>query len=174
MAHYRAAANQQPGVDPERMKVDDHDQGTNKKNRSYRRHVRSRYYKGLRAEGRFDYGLLPGRKALNEPFAVNESIYVDFGGRPVVLKNRRIWRDRDMSDIPARRKRFEKGDLVRTKEGLLAQVISLKSSGMVKILFVCKQEGRKGQATDRNPKHLVIVQKGRGGVWKPEKAALPS
>ncbi|SHJ15088.1 hypothetical protein SAMN02745219_01854 [Desulfofundulus thermosubterraneus DSM 16057] len=44
---------------------------------------------------------------------------------------------------------------------------------MVKILFLRKRDNRKEQATDRNPKYLVIVQKGRFRVWKPEKAVLP-
>lgn len=174
VVHYRGQADRQSHVDQSRMKVDDHDQETNRKNRSYRRHVRNKYYKRLKAEGRFNFNLLPGKKRLNEPYAVNEAVYVDKEGRPAVVKNQRIWRDQDLSDLPPSRKLFEKGDIVRTKEGELAQIISLKSAGMVKILFVCKQEGRKNQATDRNPKYLVIVQKGRGRVWKPEKAALPS
>lgn len=174
VTHYRSEADRQPGVDPERMKVDDHDQERNRRNRSYRCHVQNKYYKRLRAEGRFNFDLLPSRKHLNEPFAVNEAVYVDNNGRPVVVKNRRIWRNQDLSSLPSRNKLFEKGDIVRTKEGELAQVISLKSTGMVKILFIRKQDNRKEQATDRNPKYLTIVQKGRGRVWKPEKAALPS
>lgn len=174
VAHYRAEADRQPGVDAERIKVDDHNQEWNRKNRSYRRHVRNKYYKRLKAEGRFNFDLLPGKKRLNEPFAVNEAVYVDNEGRPMVVKNRRIWRDQDLCGLPVRRKLFEKGDIVRTEEGELAQVISLKSSGMIKILFFRKQDSKKGQATDRNPKYLIIVQKGRGRVWKPEKAALLS
>lgn len=174
VAHYRAEADRQPHIDRARMKVDEHDQETNKKNRSYRRHVRNRYYKKLKAEGKFNFDLLPGKKHLNEPFAVNEAVYVDDDGRSVVVKNRRIWRDQDLSGLPPRRRLFEKGDIIRTKEGELAQVISHKSTGMIKILFIIKQDNRKEQATDRNPKYLTIVQKGKGRVWKPEKAALPS
>lgn len=174
VAHYRAEANKQPSVNPDRMRVDDHNQEWNKKNRSYRRHVRNKYYKRLKAEGRFNFDLLPGKKRLNEPFAVNEAVCVDDDGRAVVVKNRRIWRDQDLSGLPPRRKLFEKGDIVRTKDGKFAQIISLKSTGMIKILFLQKQGNRKGQATDRDPKYLAIIQKGRGRTWKPEKAALPS
>lgn len=172
VAHYRAEADRQPGVDPERMKVDDHDQERNRRNRSYRRHVRNKYYKRLRAEGRFNFDMLPGRKHLNEPFAVNEAVYVGEGGRPVVVKNRRIWRDQDLGNLPSRSKLFEKGDLVRTKEGWLAKIISLMSDGQVKILFCERKEGRKCQFTQRHPATLRIVQKGRGRCWIPQKGAL--
>jgi len=172
VAHYRAAAGRQPGVDPERMKVDDHDQGANKKNRSYRRHVRSEYYKKLKAEREFNHDLLPGRKALNEPFAVNEAVYVDEAGNPVVVKSRRIWRDQDTSNLPYRNKLFEKGDLVCTKEGWLVKVISLMSDGQVKILFCERKEGRKCQFTQRRPASLRTAQKGRGRCWIPQKTAL--
>lgn len=174
VAHYRAEADRQPGVDPGRMKVDDHDHEWNRRNRSYRRHVRNRYYRKLRAEGKFNYDLLPGKKHLNEAYAVNEAVYVDGEGNAIVVKNRGIWREQDLSGLPPRSRRFEKGDIVRTKEGELAQVISLKSDGHVKVLFLRKQEGRAEQATDRHPKNLTIVQKGRGRVWKPVAAALPS
>jgi hypothetical protein len=174
VAHYRAEADRQPRVDRARMKVDDHSQEWNRRNRSYRRHVRNKYYRKLRKEGRFNYDLLPGKKKLNEAFAVNEAIYVDGAGNPVVVKNRRIWRGQDLSGLPPKGRRFEKGDIVRMKEGELAQVISLKSDGYVKVLFLREQEGRKEQATDRHPRSLVIVQKGRGRVWKPAEAALSS
>lgn len=172
VAHYRAEADRQPGVDTAKMKVDDHDHERNRRNRSYRRHVRNRYYRKLRAEGRFNYGLLPGKKHLNEAYAVNEAVYVDGGGNTVVVKNRRIWREQDLSGLPPRTKRFEKGDLVRTKEGWLAKVISLMSDGQVKILFCERKGGRKCQFTQRHPGTLRIVQKGRGRCWIPHGAAL--
>jgi hypothetical protein len=172
VAHYRAEADRQSYVDQSRMVVDDHDQETNKRNRSYRRHVRNKYYKKLKAEGRFNYDLLPGKKHLNEPFAVNEAIYLDETGNPAVIKNRRIWRDQDLSGLPPRGRLFEKGDLVRTKEGWLTKVISLMSDGQVKILFCERKEGRKYQFTQRHPATLRIVQKGRGRCWIPQKAAL--
>lgn len=172
VAHYRAEADRQPGVDPSRMKVDDHDHERNRKNRSYRRHVRNRYYRKLKAEGKFNYALLPGKKHLNEPYAVNEAVYVDGDGNAVVVKNRRIWRDQDLSGLSPRNKRFEKGDLVRTKEGWLAKVISLMSNGQVKILFCERKKGRKCQFTQRHPGTLRIVQKGRGRCWIPYGAVL--
>ncbi|MGB9886278.1 MAG: RNA-guided endonuclease IscB [Moorellales bacterium] len=172
VAHYRAEADRQPGVDRERMVVDDHDQEANRKNRSYRRHVRNRYYRKLRAEGRFNYDLLPGKKHLNEAYAVNEAVYVGLDGRPVVVKNRRIWREQDLTGLPPRSRRFEKGDLVRTREGWPAKVISLMSDGQVKVLFCEKKEGRKHQFTERHPAALRIMQKGRGRCWVPQKVAL--
>jgi hypothetical protein len=172
VAHYRAEADRQPHVDGARMRVDDHDQERNRHNRSYRRHVRNKHYRKLRKEGRFNYALLPGKKGLNEPYAVNEAIYVDGAGNTVVVKNRRIWRGQDLSGLPPRSKRFEKGDLVRTREGWLAKVISLMSDGKVKILFCERKEGRKCQFTQRHPASLRIVQKGRGRCWVPQKAVL--
>lgn len=59
VAAYRGQADRQPHVDRSRMVVDDHAQESNWKNRSYRRHVRNKYYKKLRAEGKFNYELLP-------------------------------------------------------------------------------------------------------------------
>lgn len=172
VAHYRAEADRQPSVARSRMKVDNHDQEGNRRNRSYRRHVRSRYYRKLRAEGRFNHGLLPGKKGLNEPYAVNEAVCLDGAGNPVVVKNRRIWRGQDLRGLPPRGKVFEKGDLVRTEEGWLAKVISLMSDGQVKILFCEAKEGRKRQFTERHPATLRIAQKGRSRCWIPQQAAL--
>ncbi len=56
VAAYRSAAARQPGVDPARMVVDEHDQATNVANRSYRRHVRQRYYPARRKTPNFRYG----------------------------------------------------------------------------------------------------------------------
>jgi len=164
VAHYRSEADIQPGVDQTRMKTDDHDQETNRKNRSYRRHVRSRYYKGLRLEGRFNYGLLPGKKKLNEAYAVNEAVYIGADDNPVVVKNRRIWRGQDPTVLP-RYKLFEKGDIVRTKEGIVSKIISLMSNALVKILFCSYQKGRKCQFTQRHPKDLRAIQKGKSRTW---------
>ena len=172
VVHYRGQAGRQPHVDQARMKVDDHDQETNKKNRSYRRHVRNKYYKKLKAEGKFNYGLLPGKKRLNEPYAVNEAVYIDKEGRSTVVKNRRIWRDQDLSGLPSRSRLFEKGDLVRTKEGWPTKIISLMSDGQVKILFFERKEGRKCQFTQRHPTALRLAQKGKSRCWIPQKEAL--
>lgn len=171
VAHYRGQAYRQPHVDQSRMKVDDHDQEQNRKNRSYRWHIRNKYYRKLKAEGEFNLNLLPGKKRLNESYAVNEAVY-DKEGRPTVVKNRRIWRDQDLIGLPPRSRLFEKGDLVRTKEEWLAKIISLMSDGQVKVLFCERKEGRKCQFTQRHPATLRIVQKGRGRCWIPQKAAL--
>jgi len=169
VVHYRTEADAQPGVDHARMKVDDHDQETSRKNRSYRRHVRNRYYKQLRQLGQFNDNLLPGRKGLNEPYAVNEAVYIGSDGHPVAFKNHRIWREQEKPLLP-RWKLFEKGDIVRTKEGILSKVVSLMSNGLAKILFCSYQDGRKCQFTQRNPKDLTIVQKGKSRSWLPVKS----
>lgn len=89
VAVYRGQADRQHHVDQSRMRVDGHDHETNRKNRSYRRHVRSKYYKKLKREGRFNYSLLPGKKRLNEIFTVNRVILLIETG-PVLVKNQRI------------------------------------------------------------------------------------
>ena len=166
VVHYRSEADIQPGMDQTRMKVNDHDHETNRKNRSYRRHMRSRYYKVLRLEGRFNYALLPGKKKLNEAYAVNDAVYVGAGGSAMVVKNRRIWRGQNRAVLP-RHKLFEKGDIVRSKEGIVSKIISLMSNALVKILFCSYQKGRKCQFTQRHPKDLRSIQKGKSRTWLP-------
>jgi hypothetical protein len=66
VAVLRHAEDRQPGVDKERMRVDDHEH--NKRNRSYRRHVRNKCYRKLRREGRFNESLLgPSGKEIYSP-----------------------------------------------------------------------------------------------------------
>ena len=122
--NYRSEADIRPGVDQTRVKVDDHDHETNKKNRSYRRHVRNKYYKALRNTGQFNELLLPGKKKLNEPFAVNEAVYTDPDENPSVINNRRIWKEQAIPSL-LRYNLFEKGDILRTKDGILSKIISL-------------------------------------------------
>jgi len=82
VAKYRHAADRQPGVDKERMRVEDHEH--NKRNRSYRRHVRNKYYRDLRQEGRLNESLLgPSGKEIYSP---NEAIGVTADGQAVVVK----------------------------------------------------------------------------------------
>jgi hypothetical protein len=112
VAAYRSAAARQPGVNPIRMVVDDHDQATNVAHRSYRRHVRQRYYRRLRAHAEFNLELLPGVRHLNEICTTNQAVWVSPNG-PVVLKNPRIAAWRLHTPWPSRFHRLERHDIVR-------------------------------------------------------------
>lgn len=164
VAAYRSQADRQPHVDQNRIKVDEHDQETNKKNRSYRRHVRNKYYKKLKAEGKFNYELLPGKKQLNEIFTVNKAILLTENG-PVLVKNQRIEQWKYQGKWPDRNKIMERYDLVETKEGHKAIVTSIMSNCTVRIDFIQKREGYKTNFTFRKPEELKIIQKASSQTW---------
>lgn len=164
VAAYRGQADRQPYVDRSRMVVDDHDQETNRKNRSYRRHVRNKYYKKLRAEGRFNHELLPGRKHLNEIFTVNRAILLTRDG-PVLVKNQRIKEWEYPHPWPERAKVIERYDLVRTQKGGIGIVTSLMSDCTVRVDFIKKREGYKTNFSFYRPEALKIIQKGSSQTW---------
>ncbi len=164
VAAYRSEANHQPGVNQSRMVVDDHDQATNKKNRSYRRHVRNKYYKNLRSTGQFNKGLLPGKKHLNEVFTVNRAILL-MNNASVLVKNQRI-RQWEYSGLwPNRSRMIERYDLVKTGKGDIGIVTSIKSDCSAKVEFVKKRDGRAVNYSQYKPETLAIIQKASTQTW---------
>lgn len=164
VAAYRGQADRQPHVDQSRMKVDDHDQETNRKNRSYRRHIRNKYYKKLKAEGKFNYDLLPGKRHLNEIFTVNRAILLTEGG-PILVKNQRIKEWKYPHAWPERSKVIERYDLVQTASGDIGIVTSLMSDCTVRVDFVKKREGYKTNFSFYRPETLKIIQKSSSQTW---------
>jgi hypothetical protein len=164
VAKYRSDASCQPGVDQSRMKVDEHDHVGNKKNRSYRRHVRSRYYKLLRTTGQFSEDLLPGKRHLNEIFTTNRTILLTEEG-PALVKNQRIAQWKHDGAWPARHRVIERYDLVRTKKGDIGIVTSLMSNCMIRVDFAKKREGRKTNFSFYKPDSLTILQKSSSQTW---------
>lgn len=164
IAVYRGQAGQQPHVDKDRMKVDDHDHETNKKNRSYRRHIRNKYYKKLKAEGKFNCDLLPGKKHLNEIFTVNRAILLTEAG-PVLVKNQRIKQWKYPHPWPSRKKIIERYDLVQTASGDIGIVTSLMSNCTVRVDFVKKREGYKTNFSFCKPETLKSLQKAGSQTW---------
>lgn len=164
VAAYRGQAGRQPHVDRSRMVVDDHNQEWNQKNRSYRRHVRNKYYRKLKAEGRFNYDLLPGKKHLNEIFTVNRAILLA-GSSPVLVKNQRIKEWKCPYPWPKRNRVIERYDLVRTQKGDIGIVTSIMSDCTVRVDFVRKREGYKTNFSFYRPEALKIIQKSSSQTW---------
>ncbi|MQL51071.1 hypothetical protein GFC01_02050 [Desulfofundulus thermobenzoicus] len=164
VAAYRGQADRQPHVDRSHMAVDDHDHETNRRNRSYRRHVRNKYYKKLKAEGKFNYELLPGKTRLNEIFTVNRAILLTESG-PVLVKNQRIRKWRYPYPWPERGRVIERYDLVKTQKGDIGIVTSLMSDCTVRVDFVRKREGYKTNFSFYKPEMLTIIQKGSSQTW---------
>lgn len=164
VAAYRGQANRQSHVDKNRMKVDDHDHESNRKNRSYRRHIRNKYYKKLKAEGRFNIDLLPGKKHLNEIFTVNRAILLTNAG-PVLVKNQRIKQWKYPYPWSDRNRVIERYDLVQTASGDIGIVTSLMSDCTVRVDFIKKREGYKTNFSFYKPETLKIIQKSSSQTW---------
>jgi hypothetical protein len=160
VAKYRRAAERQPGVDRERMRVDYHDHEHNVRNRSYRRHVRNRYYRRLRREGRFNQELVgPSGKEIYSP---NVAIHLLRDGRVVVQKRRLFGQPRPKGVV----RTFRRNYVVQTPEGRLGKVWALVSNGTVKVLFA-ENHGRKHPFTQRAPGRLRVVS--RRLCWLPKR-----
>jgi N6-L-threonylcarbamoyladenine synthase len=164
VAAYRARADRQPGVDGSRMKVSEHDHMGNKKNRSYRRHVRNRFYRMLRATGQFNESLLPGKKHLNEIFTVNRAILLTDTG-PVLVKNQRIREWYYSGQWPVRHRVIERYDLVRTAKGDIGIVTSIMSNGTVRVDFIKERKDYMTGFSYYKPDNLVILQKASSQTW---------
>jgi hypothetical protein len=146
------------------MEVDEHDHIGNKKNRSYRRHVRSRYYKVLRFTNQFNEDLLPGNRHLNEVYTVNRAILLTDDG-PILVNNRRISQWKYNGPWAVRNKVIERYDLVRAKKGDIGIVTSLMSNCTVRVDFTRKREGRKANFSFYKPDSLTILQKNSSQTW---------
>ncbi|GAB6275320.1 MAG: hypothetical protein STSR0004_21850 [Peptococcaceae bacterium] len=164
VAIYRGQADRQPHINKSRMEVDEHDQKTNRKNRSYRRHVRNKYYKKLKAENKYNYDLLPGKKHLNEIFTVNRAILLTETG-PVLVKNQRISEWKYLHSWPERNKVIERYDLVKSQKGDIGIVTSLMSDCTVRVDFIKNREGYKTNFSFYKPETLTIIQKGSSQTW---------
>ena len=164
VAKYRSDASCRPGVDQSRMEVDEHDQAGKRKNRSYRRHVRSRYYRLLRVTGQFNRDLLPGKRHLNEVFTTNRAILLTDDG-PVLVKDQRISQWKYDGLWPARHRVIERYDLVRTSKGDIGIVTSLMSNCTARVDFTRKREGRKTNFSFYKPESLTILHKGGSQTW---------
>jgi len=164
VAHYRSEAECQAGVDHSRMEVDEHDHAGNKKNRSYRRHVRNRYYKTLRATGHFNDELLPGKRHINEVYAANRAVLLTANGA-ILVKNQRIAQWKHAGVWPARNKVIERYDLVRTSKGDVGIVTSIKSNCMVKVEFTVKRKGFAVNYSQYKAESLTLLQKASSQTW---------
>ncbi|GIK36961.1 MAG: hypothetical protein BroJett011_07940 [Chloroflexota bacterium] len=160
VAKYRKAAERQPGVDPERMRVDDHDHEHNRRHRSYRRHARSRYYQKLRQSGQFNQHLLgPAGKEIYSP---NTAIHLLQNGQ-VVVEKRRVF---GQAKTGAVTQTIRRNNILRTVEGWLGKAWALMSNGTVKILFT-ETNGRKHPFTQRTLTKVQVVS--RKWCWLPVK-----
>jgi hypothetical protein len=164
VAVYRNKANHQPGIDQSRMVVDDHDQATNKKNRSYRRYIRNKYYKMLRSTGQFNESLLPGVKRLNEVLTVNRAILLT-DNSPLLIKNQRIRQWKFYEVWPDRHHAIERYDLVRTNKNDIGIVTSIMSNCSARVDFTEKREGYKTNFSFYKPETLAILQKASTQMW---------
>jgi len=166
VAAYRQAAARQPGVDPARMVVDDHDHRTNVAHRSYRRHVRHRYYRRLRQHGTFNDTLLPGVHHQNEICTTNRAVWLSPNG-PVVLKNPRIVAWRLNAPWPSRFQLLERHDIVHVDGQGLGIITAIKSNATVRVDFFTRQPGRKTAYGSYAPSRVHLVQKGSSQTWVP-------
>ncbi len=173
VAAYRGQAKKQDHVDQSRMKVDEHDLETNKKNRSYRRHIYNKYYKKLHAEGNFNEDLLPGKKHLNEAFTVNRAILL-LKSDSVLVKNQRIEKWKYTGEWPSRWSILERYDLVRTNKGDVGIVTALNSNKTARVDFVEKHEDRKVNHSFYKPENLTILQKRSSQTWIQQNTRLSS
>jgi hypothetical protein len=161
VAKYRKVAERQRGVKPARMKVDDHDHEHNRRNRSYRRHVRNRYYRKLRQSGQFNQQLLgPSAKEIYSP---NTAIHLLQNGQ-VIVEKRRVFAQADIG--AAIQATIRRNNVLRTTEGWLGKAWALMSNGTVKVLFT-ETRNLKQPFTQRTPAKLQIVS--RKSCWLPVK-----
>ncbi|GIK38133.1 MAG: hypothetical protein BroJett011_19660 [Chloroflexota bacterium] len=160
VATYRKAADQQPGVNPARMKVDDHDHNHNQRNRNYRRHIRNRYYRKLRRTGQFNRERL-GPKG-KEIYSPNVAIHLLRNGQ-VRVEKRGVF---GPSLVNGSIRTIRRNNVVRTAEGWLGRAWALMSDGRVKILFT-EANGRKHPFTQRTMGKLTVVS--RKLCWLPIK-----
>ena len=164
VAAYRGQANRQPHVNKNRMEVDEHDHETNRKNRSYRRHIRNKYYKKLKTEDRFNHNLLPGKNHLNEIFTVNRAILLTKTS-PILVKNQRIKEWKYPYPWPEQNKIIERYDLIKTQKGDIGIVTSLMSNCIARVDFIKKRTGYKTNFRFYRPETLEIIQKSSSQTW---------
>jgi hypothetical protein len=97
----------------------------------------------------------------SEPFTPYEGLYVTHDGKRGLIKNRKIEK---RQALPARKtvaKMFRRGDVVKTAEGRLAEVVALFSTGKVGIRFLDSLQPASRQRTARIPETLQFIARGR-------------
>jgi 5-methylcytosine-specific restriction endonuclease McrA len=164
VAAYRGQAHRQAHVDHSRFKVDEHNHELNRTNRSYRRHIRNKYYKKLKAENKFNYELLPGKKHLNESFTVNRAILLTESG-PVLVKNQRIPEWAYTKPWPKRSEVIERSALVKTQRGDIGIVTSLMSNCTARVDYIKRRAGYKTNFSFCKPETLTQLQGKSSQTW---------
>ena len=88
-----------------------------------------------------------------EPFTPNHAIYVKKDGARGIIKNPRIYRKQRFPKKKGIAKLFFRGDVVKTAEGMIAEVVTLFSSGKVGIQFISDK-----RRTARVPETLEVIE----------------
>jgi len=125
-----------------------------KRFRGLRRNVRRRLY-----AKRYGKGGNAKQKQLSyraDPFMPNEAIFVKKDHTRGVIKNRKIYKDQELPEPPKIDAIFRRGDVVKTEEGELAEVVTLFSDGKVGIRFIETQV-----RTARIPEKLQLFARGK-------------
>lgn len=125
----------------------------NKSFRSLRRRVRRQLYRKRYGKG----GVNAKQQQLgyrSQPFAPHLAIYVKKDGTRGIIKNPRIYKKQKFPKKKEIAKIFFRGDLVKTTEGTIAQVVTLFSSGKVGIQFIADK-----RRTARIPEKLELVER---------------
>ena len=126
-----------------------------KRFRGLRRNVRRRLYAKRYGKG----GVNAKQKQLGyraEPFTPNEAIFVKKDGTRGVIKNRNIYKEQDLPEPKEIARIFRRGDVVKTEESKLAEVVTLFSDGKVGIRFIETQT-----RTARIPEKLQLFSRGK-------------
>jgi hypothetical protein len=133
----------------------------NKRFRSLRRRVRRRLYRKRYGKS----GVKAKKQQLGyccEPFAPNYAIYVKKDGtrgtsrpgRGGIIKNPKIYKKHQFPKKKEIATLFFRGDIVKTEEGMIAEVLTLFSSGKVGIQFVVDK-----RRTARIPETLSLLER---------------
>ena len=136
------------------MVTDDHE--ANRKSRSIRQRVRRKLYQKRYGKG----GVRNKRKIIGystQPFSPYDAICVTKSGERKVIKNRKIFENQKLPQPKEIAQIFRRGDIVKTAEGLLAEVITLFGNGKVGIQFLTSQKETK--RTARIPERLSLVSR---------------
>ena len=126
-----------------------------KRFKGLRRNVRRRLYAKRHGKG----GVDAKQKQLGyraEPFTPNEAIFVKKDSTRGVIKNRKIYKDQELPEPKEIARIFRRGDVVKTEEGDLAEVVTLFSDGKVGIRFIETQA-----RTARIPEKLHLFTRGK-------------
>jgi hypothetical protein len=138
--------------------VKEKDHAGNIKSRSIRRRVRRKLYQKRYGKG----GVKNKRKIIgssSEPFSPYDAICVKKSGERKIIENRKIFKKQQIPQPKEIVKIFHRGDIVKTTEGLLAEVVTLFANEKVGIQFLAPQKETK--RTARIPENLDLILKTR-------------